>query len=174
MMIRRAHLATLLLVLFAGGCVSPVTTRVSATGPGLAPAAQLAFAVPEDDAPAQDAPTQAAIEAALQARGYRVVDDGAYLIDFGVADRMEALGVDAQAALSPPPQRKWLSSCKRRTTRLTMTVTNRKSGETLFRGSAEETQCPSKVAAGAQALVALLLDDLEQPRGTRVLKRRAR
>jgi hypothetical protein len=160
--------------LILAGCAATVTTRVSGEGAGLAPPARLAFLATDEDAPVADAAAAAALADALRAAGYSVADDADYLIDFALAARPAAFGVHAggsTAPLSAAKRKKPLQSCKDHTHRLTLTIADRKTGNTLYRGSAEEHHCKATLAESRAALISAVVGDLKKPGGARVLKR---
>ncbi len=131
----------------------------------------------EEDTPIADAATAAALTEALRAQGYVVADDGAYLVDFALAERPAATSVstgESTAPLSAAKKRKPLQSCKDQTHRLTLTVADRKSGATVYRGSAEEHHCKATLAENTATLIGAIVADLKQPGGVRVLKRGGR
>jgi hypothetical protein len=174
---RSAALPLLISVpLMLAGCASSVMTRVLGEGAGIAPPAQLAFLKADEDAPAADEATAKALADALGAQGYKVADDADYLIDFALAQRPAALSIatGSNAPLSPAKKAKPLQSCKDNTYRLTVTVADRKTGATLYRGSAEEHHCKATLAESRGALIDAVVADLKKPGGARVLKRGGR
>ncbi len=164
-------------VLLLTGCAQTVTTRVAGEGAGLTPPARLAFLTADEDAPATDEATAAALANALRAQGYGFADDADYLIDFALAERPAALGITttgSTAPISAAKARKPLQSCKDNTHRLTVTVADRKTGTILYNGSAEEYHCKTTLAESRGALISAVIADLKKPGGVRMLKHAGR
>jgi hypothetical protein len=163
-----AYFLAMSVLLLVSGCASPVVTRVSSTGRGLAPPTQLAFGSPDDDAPAADAQTQAELDSALRARGYSIGAEAEYLIDFSLADRPASLRIATSKPDLPSSgvkKHRFLARCTARSHRLTLVVVDHKTGETAFRGAAEENHCKGSLEKSRAALIEALVADLKNPRG---------
>ncbi len=159
------------------GCTTAITTRVSGNGAGLAPPARLAIAPADEDAPLVDGETQSILGAALSKRGYMVSDEGDYILDFSLADRPAAMGASigqSGPSLSAVKTKKPLQSCKDRTHRLTILIADRKSGQTVYQGGAEEHHCKGSLADSRAAMVNALVADIRQPGGVRLLSRKGK
>lgn len=162
------------LFVIAAGCAGPLQTRGFGAGPGVPAGARLAMIAPEEDSPPVDATTGTALAAALTRQGYRVGDDGAYVVDFSLAERPATMGVTpskAERALSAAKARKPLQSCQDRTHRFTLVILDRKTGEAAYRGDAEEHHCRATLDDSRTHLIEAVVADLKQPKGAYQLTR---
>jgi hypothetical protein len=167
----------IILALGTGGCARPVETRIAGIGVGLTPPARVAALVPDEDGPAVDLKTQAIVEAALVRQAYVVVTDGDYLFDFSLSDRPTAVGIVSGAGgqpLSAAKPGKATKSCAKRTHRMTLSVVNSKTGQVVYRGSAEEYHCRGALGESATALADALAVDLKRPKSAAISRRKAR
>jgi hypothetical protein len=162
------------LLLAAGGCSTSVITRVNGAGAGVAPPARIAILVPEDDGAPNDLLTRSMMEAAFAKKGYVVAADGDYVADFSLADRPAGIGISqakTESWLSPSKKRAPFQSCQDRTHRLTVVVVDRKTGQTVYRGGAEEHHCRGTLAQSRDALVQAVVADVQQPKGEQQIPR---
>jgi hypothetical protein len=164
------------LALSLAGCSTPIMTRVSGMGAGVAPPARLSIIAAEEDGPAIDGETQAALAAALTKQGYAVESDGDYILDFSFADRPATIGVSVGQAdtLSGAKAKKPLQSCKERTHRLTLLIVERKTGQPVYRSGAEEHHCKGTLAESRNALINAVVSDIKQPVPEHLIPRNGR
>ncbi len=159
------------------GCARPIETRLTSAGTGLLAPAQMTAFVPDEDGPAVDLKIQAVIEAALVSHAYRVSPDADYLFDFSLSNRPAAVGISFSpdgSSQSPGKSRKATKSCANRTHRMTLSVVDRKTGQSVYRGSAEEHHCRAALSESAAALADILAADLKLPQTNKILRRKGR
>jgi hypothetical protein len=163
--------------LAVAGCTRPIETRVTSAGAGLPAPARIAALLPDEDGPAVDLKNQAVIEAALLRHAYIVSPNADYLFDFSLSDRPTTVGIAFSPEGSLPSvgkPGKATKSCAKRSHRMTLSVVDRKSGQSVYRGSAEEYHCRAALSESAAALADILVADLNLPQNSRVLKRQGR
>ncbi len=162
------------LVFIVTGCAGPLQTRGFGSGPGVPAGARLSIIAAEEDGPPVDAATHRALAATLTRAGFSVGDDGAYMVDFSLAERPATMGVTpgkTERALSAAKGRKPLQSCQDRTHRFTLVILDRKTGETAYRGDAEEHHCRATLDDSRPHLIDAVVADLKQPKGVYELSR---
>jgi hypothetical protein len=164
-----ANMGAVLLLLVTSSCAQP-GMRIATSGPGVLPAAHLAFLESDEDAPVVDMQTRQLIEAALIRQGYQLAADGEFVVDFSLAERSAEMGVSPGAPnawLSSAKKKTMFQSCKDRIHRLTLLVTDRRTGQLVFRGGAEQSHCKGSLATSRTALVDAVVADLKKPMGDR-------
>lgn len=139
---RRAHPGMALLAAFLlAGCAGPMPTVFA----GEAPARDAAL--PADFAPAADMGLSAArwqvVRRAVTVAGIAEREESGAQLFATLTERPAGIGVTGggEAALAPAKTRRPFQSCKDRTVRLVLSLTDRRSGAVLRRGWAEESHC---------------------------------
>jgi hypothetical protein len=161
-----------LFCLMTSACASPVATRISGAGPGLAPSSRLAILAPEADGATPYPELAGLITKSLQARGYSVADDGAYILDVAFGTRpgdIAVFGKHPALPMSASQKQSALSACKKQVHRLTVSVLERASGNAIYQGTAEETHCNTDASNSLPQLVDSITADLAKPGGDRVI-----
>ncbi len=176
MFMKNFDISLLVLVcLVMTACASPITTRISDAGPGLAPSSRLAILTPEADG-APIYPELAGLMAkSLIARGYSVADDGAYILDVAFGTRpgdIAVFGKEPSLPVSASQKKSALSSCKKQVHRLTVAVLDRASGHAVYQGTAEETHCTADASISLPQLVDSITADFAKPGGNRIITRK--
>jgi hypothetical protein len=169
-------LTVLLLSQLAGACATPVETRLSSSGSGVAVASSsMTIVTPDSDGPALHEETRRLFEQALKTRGGTLSPTGDYLVEFAPGQRAADVALAAgptQSQTSPIQHRSLLQTCKAQLHRVTLVVLRRDSGALAYRGDVEERHCKATLSQTLPVLVEALVADLEKPVGTRVTTRK--
>ncbi|MDQ4421358.1 hypothetical protein OOT33_13090 [Sphingobium sp. DEHP117] len=190
----RTHPSMFLALLLApAACAGPVETHLRSAGAGVASDTALMWAPLPVEVQAQTADARAALSDALREKGYRIVDDAPLALSMGLAERPAGIGVtkgQGEAlsmglaerpagigvtkgqgeALSPAKQRRPLQSCADRMLRVSISITDRTSGDTRYAGSAEEAHCHARLAEALPRLARLAVADMARPAGARLVQ----
>ena len=157
----------LLLAVGLGGCAGPVETHVRSGGAGVRGAAQLMWAPGPDGEtpPPMLAGAQKAMEAALRKRGFQFGDAAPVMVAIGVAERPAGIALKGAAdeALSRAKRRRLFQDCADRLLRMTVSLTDSASGETLYHGEAQEAHCQAALDEVLPRLAASAVADIAAP-----------
>jgi hypothetical protein len=161
--------------LLISGCASPVVTRLSSSGAGLAKTARFAILEVEPDGAPADAPLEDLLNKNLAMSGYTLASDGEYILSsaFGIRPGGIAIyGTPNLPPLSATQKKSGFGRCNVEVHRLTISVLERATGKSVYQGTAEETHCSAITANSLPYLTGALTSDLSKPGGNRVVKRK--
>jgi hypothetical protein len=164
-----------LVCLLTAGCASSIAMRISSSGAGLNPSTRFAILKAEPDGAPADATLDDMLKTNLAKSGYILASDGDYVVSsaFGIRPgNIAVFGASSLPPLSSIQEKSGLSKCKAHVHRLTISVLERATGESVYQGTAEETHCNTLAAYSLPQLVEALTNDLLKPGGARVLKRK--
>jgi hypothetical protein len=163
---QRGFCASALLTL--AGCAVATPFALDSTGQGVP--ARAVVALPAEAAAGSDqARLAAALQRAFSANAVSTAKDGRYLADFAVSLRDAAGGlttsteaVDEQAIdwQAHPRNRRLLDGCTAQRMRATLVLFDRQSGEMVYRGQGEATDCGFSDEAMDEVASALVADAL--------------
>ncbi len=165
--------AGLALALLLAGCASPVVTRVDASAPARLPrGASFALAPVPEDGNVLTGQARDMVAAALRQRGWSQTAQGNYLLVVTLADRPANITLKAGddfgkpvATLAPAADPSNNTGCAKRDHRLTITLTERTSGNIAFAGSASEYHCKAGLYDTLPYLVAAAVERLDTGSG---------
>ena len=165
-MIRASALVAALLL---AGCASPVVTRVDATAPRpLPPRASFELVAMSDDGDIFPGQARDMVTAALRQRGWNQQAGGDYLLAVTLAERPASIAVKAgddlgkvAGTIAPAADRSNNSGCARSDHRLTITLTERVTGDVAFAGDASEFHCRARLTDSLPHLVSAAVDRLD-------------
>lgn len=169
----RTHPSLFLALLLApAACAGPVESHLRSSGAGVASDTALMWAPLPVEVQAQTADARAAVSQALADKGYRIVEEAPLALAMGVAERPAGIGVTKGQgeALSPAKQRRPLQSCADRMLRVSVSITDRASGDMRYAGSAEEAHCHATLDEALPRLARLAVADMAQPAGARLVQ----
>lgn len=167
------YYATLSVVLLGlQGCTGPVETNIHSAGVGVQDAAALMW-MPAPKGAEAEGPhmlaARAAVAAALQERGFHMVEEAPAAVSIGFAERPATIGLKAGQgkALSPAKEERLFQNCADRMMRLRISIVDRANGDQLYSGEAQESHCHAQASDVLARLAEHVVDDIDSPRGER-------
>ncbi|MCB2014414.1 MAG: hypothetical protein R3E11_07515 [Sphingobium sp.] len=108
---------------------------------------------------------RAAVEKALQDRGFRFSDDAPAIISAGFAERPASISLEGTAGrmLSDGKKQRLLQNCQDRMMRVRIAVIDRASGENLYTGNAQESHCHAQAIDVLDRLAKDAVSDIHAP-----------
>lgn len=161
-----------------GGCSPPVDTAIRSTGPGIQGTPSLMWATRADpqtgETPPQDVTDRARgiVAASLRDRGFSFAGDAPVTLAIGVAQRPGRIALmgESGARLSAAQGQKGIRRCRKdQLTRLGISMTDSRTGQILYHGSAQETHCRATLDQLLPHLVESALADMAAPKGERMI-----
>ena len=148
-----------------GGCAVNGPPLMRSTGDVLANNAQIAISAPREGN-AYETEFSKALANALRDRKFSIVDDGDFVVQYGVAIRDASIGLvragddDKAEVVSASRNRLLLDRCDAQRLRISITVLDRQNGGAVHRSTADVNDCefPSAQAATLADQLAATLD----------------
>ena len=165
--------ATVVLCAFGTACAGPVATHITSSGNGTVEPMALAWAsVPagKGPSPAIDGTLRAAVEKALQERGFHFSDDAPAIVSAGFAERPASISLEGQAGrmVSDGKKQRLLQNCQDRMMRVRIALIDRANGENLYTGNAQESHCHAQAVDVVDRLASEAVRDIHAPGTDRV------
>ncbi len=131
----------LLGALFLSGCAGPMPTFFAGETPDASGERPVDF-TPASDLHLPDGQWQV-VKRAMEAAGMAEVDESSILLSATITERPARIGMQGtgETVLAPAKRPRALQSCKDRTYRLVISLSDRRSGAVVRRGWAEESHC---------------------------------
>lgn len=151
----------------AAACAGPVQTRYGALPAPGAPAAPSLSSV-SLASPAPDDASHLAVTDALRASGIGVDPQSDYELHIGIGTRPDTVGIlgPGGAVRSAARKRRLFQSCPNRDYRLSLTLSDRRSGMILSQGWAEESHCAAPLTTVLPELARQSVAMLIRPGGS--------
>jgi hypothetical protein len=132
---KHAHFVPALMIPLLAGCVGSIGNGVLPPGSDLPVGASIAITAPTPQ-------IENAMRSALGDLGYRVETKADYSADAGFSERPLNVSFESEGSLnSGNGKMPMLGTCKQRIQRLSLVITDERSGRPVYQGQAEITEC---------------------------------
>lgn len=136
-----------------GACVSPSGNGVLRSNSELPDNANMVMAAPSAELSTKQSGVHQATQRALERLGYQFGTAGNFIVDTAYSERPLGVSFETDGGLhSAATKLPNLAICTHRIQRLTLVVTDQRTGQPVYQGQAEVTQCARTSADNAARL----------------------